>query len=401
MSATCYLHLGTPLIDIRRLDRGNVLLRHVVGACSLPAASWGDRALELPPRCTPFSLLHDDSEECLALLGTLGGKNAALGQDLHAVYVDSDEAFWRAVPEQLIDNGPWAAEKQGRLWRPGPLTALLAAQWTAWGLPLGEFGAPVAILDCGCGQGRNAVYLLQTLSKLAGMQALSCVCVDNRLAMVDKCVRFAVRAVERLGVCTGGAEFSERTQGLALGTWGAAQAPLGGVASTCTTAAGHQQRVLYGVKGDILEWIEGGSLGGEGDPGPVGGSKAVGQVGQWCPPLQQGAGAAEAGLLAAPPPPRAYNAILFMRTMHREAISSAVDALNPKGGILAVETFHTSTSHPKERAQQLEFGEVASLVWSRRAGVQGWRMQVLHEQIVPAEDGRPLLQCVVWVGLNE
>ena len=80
---TLYLHDGHPLIDIRALDSAGLLLRHIHGCASLPAASWADRALELPPRCTPFSILHDGSAECLALMASLGLGNSgqALGQD--------------------------------------------------------------------------------------------------------------------------------------------------------------------------------------------------------------------------------------------------------------------------------------------------------------------------------
>ena len=91
--------------------------------------------------------------------------------------------------------------------------------------------------------------------------------------------------------------------------------------------------------------------------------------------------------------------------MHREALRASVGRLSPRGGVLAVETFHTSTTHPAQRSQQLEAGELAEILLSRRREAEGelgargeWEVRVLHECIVPAEDGRPLLQSIVWVG---
>ena len=90
--------------------------------------------------------------------------------------------------------------------------------------------------------------------------------------------------------------------------------------------------------------------------------------------------------------------------MHRDALRASVGRLSPRGGVLAVETFHTSTTHPAQRSQQLEAGELAEILLSRaeaegEGGARGeWEVRVLHELIVPAEDGRPLMQSIVWVG---
>ena len=266
MAATLYYHDGCPLIDTRALDSPALLARHILGCASLPAASWADRALELPPRCTRFSLLCDSSADCAALVASLGvgSPGQVLGQDLHAVYLDSAE-FWDTVPQALLLAGRWEARHQGRLWRPGPLTALLAACWGGWGLPCG--GSPAAVLDAGCGQGRNAVFLLQALGASGALPRLAVVGVDNRTAMVDKFVRFAVRALEGctppVRIAAAGAAFSERTTALLQGTWAAAG-----------QAQPVQQLSVFGVKRDILEYLVGGEEEGGGGCGAVGGSAA-------------------------------------------------------------------------------------------------------------------------------
>ncbi len=78
--------------------------------------------------------------------------------------------------------------------------------------------------------------------------------------------------------------------------------------------------------------------------------------------------------------------------------------LSPRGGVLAVETFHVSLPS-LTRGQKLGEGELAEMILSRGGEGGGeaearrhWLVRVLHEGIVPAEDGRPLLQSVVWVG---
>jgi len=98
-------------------------------------------------------------------------------------------------------------------------------------------------------------------------------------------------------------------------------------------------------------------------------------------------------------PPQSFDVILFMRFINRECIISSIDSLAPRGGIIAVETFHTSTPHPTHRESQLERGELCELLKTRGGGGErgDWLVTLVHEDIAFAEDGRPLLQAVVWV----
>ena len=128
-----------------------------------------------------------------------------------------------------------------------------------------------------------------------------------------------------------------------------------------------------------------------------------------------GAGASDAGL---------FDVALFLRFTHKGAIARLPSVLRTRrrrdecerererecerereregeregegedcGALVAAEAFHVTTPHPSDSAQQLAEGELAQLL--RADGTCD--VETVVEQLVSAEDGRPLLQSVCRV----
>lgn len=354
---------------------------------------------------------------------------------------DCDETFWASrVPAERVHHGEsLLGLPQPRLWLPGPLTELLASQWSAWGLPT---RGSARVLDAGAGQGRNAVYLLQApLCGVADSQALArtVVAIEVRRAIVEKMVVFATTALypdaltsvggsgalppppledmssgqpppaledcpiaeedcamagssdvlTPLAACNQprppsvrvfvGRGLDARFHDLADAAW---RAHCGGGVDNEPINEGGCSHVLHAVRGNVLDFI----------------SYAQGQGG---------------GTTSLSPPASSFNCLLFSRFLDRAALASAVTAAPalaaPEGCTLCVEAFHASAEHPAEACHKIERGELLALVHDalavipRQARGEGapppprWRAALLHEALAAAEDGRPLLQVVIRI----
>jgi SAM-dependent methyltransferase len=94
----------------------------------------------------------------------------------------------------------------------------------------------------------------------------------------------------------------------------------------------------------------------------------------------------------------AFHVAAFFRTTNKGAMAAALSVLTPWSGpdgcaFVVVEGFHVSSPHPTSRSSTLEEGEVESLV--RGGAAPEWVVHTLHEALVQAEDGRPLLQVIL------
>jgi len=180
-----FLHNGCPIVDLRSPNRGGAYL---IGAASVPASLLTESLQELPPRGVGFYVLHDSSAPCLAALAKL--RKLTVGADVRGL-LEADTFFATRANAPVV-VGSWPPPLRARLWRPGPLAAALAARAREWAaLPK---GAPLAVLDLGCGAGRNAVHLAERLGPLSAVVA-----VDNRRVLCSRMARFAAREVGSRG----------------------------------------------------------------------------------------------------------------------------------------------------------------------------------------------------------
>jgi SAM-dependent methyltransferase len=121
------------LLDVR--SEADFSAGHLPGSVCIPAAEIEARGFELPPKWRPLILLAEDSALALRQASALRRRGwrwaYALGEPL---------SRW---------PGPWRRGPTTRvLWEPAPLVRKWAGQ-----LPAG------AVLDLGCGAGRDAVFL--------------------------------------------------------------------------------------------------------------------------------------------------------------------------------------------------------------------------------------------------
>ena len=342
-----------PVVDLRgaaaRAGR-----RVLLGALHLPAAEWADRSLEFPPRRSRFALIvsrrdaasvvragliaahfgepaevvdADADADADAGVGALSGADEA-GNARGALVIADDaaanaaataagaaarfEAFLaRAPPERVGVAGEAATDaadrrSQPRLWLPSPLLATALETRGGWlaaaAAAAAAAGAPLRVLDAGCGTARNAVFLAKRLGGGdAGAARLRVVAVDNRRAIVQKVAKFAARSG-----CGGAVE--------------------------C-------------IEADIDDFIEAAEE--RGRAARCAGANAAGAVADADSDKGDVAGR--------------FDVALFFRFTHKPALARLPTLLR-RHALVAAEAFHVTAPHPAERSQQLEEGELAALL---------------------------------------
>jgi SAM-dependent methyltransferase len=301
----------------------------------------------------PFHVLHDGGEPCLGALGKL--LRLSIAADIRSVIDVVSGPFFSSVPPARLLRGAWPLSARARLWRPGPLAALLgerAREWAA--LPP---DAPLAVLDLGAGTGRNAVHLAERCGP-----ASLVVAVDNRRVLCSRMARFAGREVGARGgrvACVG---------------WGEAQPPRAGGEHGAPPVAPGAAGALFAVCADAEELIA--RLAAErGQPGRL-------------------EGAAAGGL------PTAFDVVLFARFLHRGALAASTAALRDRGGLVCAETFRAGEAVDLPRDNLLAAGELREVCErGLRGGARsGWDCRTLYEGESATEDGRALHSSVVWAG---
>jgi len=183
-----------PVVDIRQSQEGN---RVLIGSLHLPAKDWSDRSLELPPRKHKFSILFSSKDEvsvvCAAMIKDRFGTDVAF-----SINTDDEiesELFWASFPSDLITvGGPPGSEielslskKEQRLWQPSSFLHEFLDSFEIWTGSSQIDNRKCHILDAGCGTGRNAIFLAQSIvsSKI--------VAIDNRRSMIEKAEKFITR----------------------------------------------------------------------------------------------------------------------------------------------------------------------------------------------------------------
>jgi len=83
-----------------------------------------------------------------------------------------------------------------------------------------------------------------------------------------------------------------------------------------------------------------------------------------------------------------FDVALFMRFVHKGALSKIRNIMKPKG-IIIVEAFHTLSLHPSDESQKIKEGEVAEIL--RKSSSKD--VTLLFEKVLEIEDSRPVL-CV-------
>jgi len=184
-----------PVIDLRRSRDGN---RVLIGSLHLPAEEWSDRSLELPPRKHKFSILFSSKDEeslvCAAMIKDHFGADVAFSIDIDDEI--ESELFWASFPTNLITIGGslgseielFLSTKEQRLWQPSSFLHEFLESFEMWTASSQIQNRQFHILDAGCGTGRNAIFLAQSiLSSII-------VAVDNRRSMIEKAEKFVKRS---------------------------------------------------------------------------------------------------------------------------------------------------------------------------------------------------------------
>lgn len=183
-----------PVIDIRHSRDGNPVL---IGSLHLPAKEWSDRSLELPPRKHKFSILFSSKDEesvvCAAMIKDRFGTDVAFS--INTDDKIESELFWASFPTDLITiGGPPGSEielslstKEQRLWQPSSFLHEFLDSFKMWTGSSTIDNRPYHILDAGCGTGRNAIFLAQSIASSI------IVAIDNRRSMIEKAEKFTTR----------------------------------------------------------------------------------------------------------------------------------------------------------------------------------------------------------------
>lgn len=183
--------LGAILIDVRPPSAFGA--RHLHGASSIPLAELEARLFELPaPTEDALSLCGADGGDLRAAAELLESRGWAVAFALDA----SDEAGWLACAaagwREAAAESSWSAPS----WRPNlflrhhladALGAARDAERAAGAAADGP--APRIALDLGAGNGRDAVFLAQTLGP--GWEVLA---VDNHVGALERCRALAAKA---------------------------------------------------------------------------------------------------------------------------------------------------------------------------------------------------------------
>jgi hypothetical protein len=392
-----------PLIDIRD-PIAHPSRRSIRHAVHIPASAFMQRRVELPPRNERYAMLVDGSPACAGVVSEILGSEE-LGKDLGAVILETDEAFWCAVPPAAVVYG-WHASARVRLWRPGPVAELIVANWREWRMPL---RGPATVLDVGCGQGRNGIFLLQELGGafaahgLSARVPLTVIAIDKRRPIVERATLFAAYATDACVISTD------------------AQAPDEVRAATRMTApraADRRAQFFVSAIADANVFIEAtaarlaarrlrereasasaaAATGNEtpGDASPTAAHAAA-------------AAALAASVMAAGGPgasevPDRFDVVLFARTCIKDAMAKAVALLLSRSrcALIAMDSFHASAPLPESADNKMDDGEFEALVRASladakvAAGAVGeWTIECLHESKHVSEDGRTMIQAVV------
>lgn len=342
------------MVDLRCPDSAPPSSFFLRGAACAPASRLTDALLEFPPRGVPYFVLHDGSPLCLAALAKLS--KLSVGADIRgAVNVgaggDEPPWFWGAAPAgAVLRRAHWPLADRARLWRPGPLAALLAARARGWaGLPP---GAPLAVLDVGAGSGRNSVFLAESCGGGGAVVA-----VDSRRDLCGRMARFAMR------------EVGARGGRVACAGWdGAAAAAAAAASEAPARAEAAAPGALFVVCADAVELLRSCA------------THAAAQHGDGMP--------------------TAFDAVLFARFLHRGALALSALALRARGGVVCAETFFAAPAAGLPRENLLAEGELRECVRAGLAGSErrGWDVRTLHEGAAATEDGRALWSAAVWAG---
>lgn len=382
------------LIDTRGEARREA--RRIINAVTINAECIADRWQELPPRCTRYALLVDASSACTAMVDTILA-SAGMRTDLCAVISETDCAFWDRVPAYLIVSGTGdASASLGaapvlRLWRPGMLAALLVKQWRAWRLPTSTDTAPnatddtapkghshshsrshrrdrAALLDVGCGQGRNTIFILGESVAAAGVP-IDIVAIDKRPHLALRTARFAVSTTDAHVVLDG--------QVISSGSGGSPN----NLTLTAKGGSSDNHCALFAVSCLATDYI------------------AAAQHRLFQGVIAQGT---ENDFEAAPD---SFDVIFFARNTLKDVIVQSLPllaaraALRSGGAIIAVESYHMAAAHPVRCAQKLAEGELSALI-TAAVDVRMWSVETVHESRALSEDDRPMLLSVVRVSLR-
>ncbi len=344
-----YCHLlgdeSVALIDVRSVYREDS--RRVTSSVCIPAESIRSRWQEFPPRCTPFALLVDSSPACRWIVDALLAADV-MKLDLRAVLHEKDEVFWSSIPARLISTHPeQSLNACVRLWKPGMLAEKLASYWHFWGLP--SHGSRAALLDVGCGQGRNAVYLLQELGESSDVSAsghwlmrgvpIDVVALDKRRHLAVRTASFSATVTDALVLLEG---------------------------QVVAASKNNSQQSLYALTAMADDFI----------------LSALTEA-RICPIYL-------------------FDVVLFARNTVKRCFANSVSLLCARaasrrgGAFLAVESFHASASHPEKASQKLAEGELADIV-KRQLDTRLWGVDTVMESLVFSEDQRPMLLTVVRV----
>jgi hypothetical protein len=352
------------LIDTRgvssRLDQ-----RWIRNAVSISAETITNRWQELPPRCTRYALLIDTSEACRNMVNVILS-SAGMRGDLSAVFLESDEAFWASVPPTNICYNIETPTPCLRLWAPGMMAALLVEKWTEWkvgsGINAGGGDERVSLLDVGCGQGRNAIYIIQELCKRE--VPIDIVAIDKRSHLALRTARFAAAA-------TDASVLLEKE-----------------VLSQGSPSGGNKNQTLFAVSALAAEYIQ------------------AAQYRHFCrlgtdPWRDSSTHDPMTHRLA----PDAFDVVFFARNTLKRAFVQSLPLLAARavtrasGAIICVESFHIDATHPEHASLKLVEGELTKLL-TDAVDTRLWVVETVHESREQSEDDKPMLLSVVRISLR-